>query len=345
MPSSASRRIAATQSRPILWDPETVLELLGDSCCVGYAPSKRRKCHMPISFGSQSEMDSLLNKMSKLQPGSSAVRNSLQTLATTGLCRRFHQYQADDVVNKWERKIRRAFPEPEEDTRSASEIRREDLEAVEQFVASFGGRDTAWHRLLISHIETRATPASNGDSSSTRTSTPSRTSAAIRGPARSETSTSSRTSPSTRTTTSLRILTSPEDSSPFRTPSIPPPSSPRSPATQSSSSSPLATVAESPRAAQTPPSPRIEAPPPCRRTHVARRSLAEECSICYDDENMSEEWLEDLVWCKSSCGNSVHKACFELWKRQCGELGRDVTCTICRARWDDACPCDHESPS
>lgn len=44
-----------------------------------------------------------------------------------------------------------------------------------------------------------------------------------------------------------------------------------------------------------------------------RKKISGECPICYEEfESKSEE----IVWCKATCGNNVHKACFEAWRQR-----------------------------
>ncbi len=47
----------------------------------------------------------------------------------------------------------------------------------------------------------------------------------------------------------------------------------------------------------------------CSATHNLRRSIDEDCVIC--TMLMVNCSLSELVWCKSSCGRSVHRDCFE----------------------------------
>ena len=47
----------------------------------------------------------------------------------------------------------------------------------------------------------------------------------------------------------------------------------------------------------------------------------------------NEKSKEEVVYCKASCGNNVHKKCFEKWAST-RKQGRDeVTCPFCRAPW------------
>uniref|UniRef100_A0A6C0CMI2 RING-type domain-containing protein n=1 Tax=viral metagenome TaxID=1070528 RepID=A0A6C0CMI2_9ZZZZ len=59
-----------------------------------------------------------------------------------------------------------------------------------------------------------------------------------------------------------------------------------------------------------------------------QRPLTEEddCPICMDNLLGST----DLVWCKSSCGNSIHSECFKRW---CDVSRGSPTCVYCRVAW------------
>jgi len=49
-----------------------------------------------------------------------------------------------------------------------------------------------------------------------------------------------------------------------------------------------------------------------------------------------QEGAELLVWCKASCGNNIHKQCFDKWAAAKRGNGQQVTCVYCRAAWPDA---------
>lgn len=49
-------------------------------------------------------------------------------------------------------------------------------------------------------------------------------------------------------------------------------------------------------------------------------------------------WLQEdpeaaLVWCKSSCGNNMHKECFAKWAASKEARGEQTNCVYCRAAW------------
>ncbi|KAF2035402.1 hypothetical protein EK21DRAFT_106937 [Setomelanomma holmii] len=58
-----------------------------------------------------------------------------------------------------------------------------------------------------------------------------------------------------------------------------------------------------------------------------RKPVEGECPICYDDLNAD---TDAVVYCKTSCGNNVHKDCMQKWI----SMTRDkATCPYCRATW------------
>ncbi|KAI5860951.1 hypothetical protein GGS23DRAFT_578098 [Durotheca rogersii] len=62
----------------------------------------------------------------------------------------------------------------------------------------------------------------------------------------------------------------------------------------------------------------------------ARKVLEGDCPICYTPL----DGAEDSVYCRASCGQNMHQACFQMWAvtaRASG--GGQVTCPMCRAPW------------
>jgi hypothetical protein len=61
---------------------------------------------------------------------------------------------------------------------------------------------------------------------------------------------------------------------------------------------------------------------------VSQRPIEDEdcCPICFEDFN---ETKESIVYCKSSCGKSVHLDCFMKWVAK----KNIVTCVYCRSEW------------
>jgi len=62
-----------------------------------------------------------------------------------------------------------------------------------------------------------------------------------------------------------------------------------------------------------------------------RKPLEGECPICVCD--FEPESGEAVVYCRTACGNNVHRACFEQWAATKKREGEAVTCPFCRALW------------
>ncbi|KAL7621761.1 hypothetical protein AAE478_009088 [Parahypoxylon ruwenzoriense] len=76
--------------------------------------------------------------------------------------------------------------------------------------------------------------------------------------------------------------------------------------------------------------PPIESADPNKKTDKNRKTLEGDCPICY----MPFEDAEDTVYCRATCGQNIHKECFEMWaatKRK--SAGDQVTCPMCRTPW------------
>jgi hypothetical protein len=73
-----------------------------------------------------------------------------------------------------------------------------------------------------------------------------------------------------------------------------------------------------------PPKHRSRTPSPnCSIQHSIRRSNDEECPICV--QSLVHTSMEQMVWCKGSCGSNLHKGCFATWKEY---ADRPVRCVI-----------------
>lgn len=86
------------------WAPGDFLDLDPNSStftCVGYAPSKGRRCRNAIACVNRQEAAKLLLQMSRLDPHSPRLDDKLDELASRLLCRRWHQNQAADMKRKW----------------------------------------------------------------------------------------------------------------------------------------------------------------------------------------------------------------------------------------------------
>ncbi|KAF1837100.1 hypothetical protein BDW02DRAFT_492162, partial [Decorospora gaudefroyi] len=95
---------------PTPWNPTAILQLTHDKRCIGYAPSKKRKCQNPIRAQNAAYMVSLLAQLALVSPlDTVCLRPRLWVLAQRGLCVRWHQGQVEEVVRRWEGRIRDAF--------------------------------------------------------------------------------------------------------------------------------------------------------------------------------------------------------------------------------------------
>ncbi|OTB09821.1 hypothetical protein K445DRAFT_323604 [Daldinia sp. EC12] len=61
-----------------------------------------------------------------------------------------------------------------------------------------------------------------------------------------------------------------------------------------------------------------------------RKPLEGDCPICF----MPFESAEDTVYCRVTCGQNIHKECFEMWAITKRKSTKDqVTCPMCRTPW------------
>ncbi|KAF2494796.1 hypothetical protein BU16DRAFT_48193 [Lophium mytilinum] len=92
------------------WDPEITLNIKnysygGSVTCVGYAPSKRRRCQNPINAANRAFANNIIEDLRCLNPHSPSIYPQLCRLAGYTLCLRNHQSQVDEVVEGWMRDI------------------------------------------------------------------------------------------------------------------------------------------------------------------------------------------------------------------------------------------------
>jgi hypothetical protein len=280
---------------------------------------------MPIRYDNLKRVNSLVAEIATQEPDAQLLRPKLHRMAQYGLCVRYHQYQVDDMVDKWTSRIRVAFL-PVAAPHSHRNIER-------------------------SAISSRASSVQTHSTSSVASSVPDH----------SEIQTLQETIAAMQET--IRVAQRQLE----RLQYAPPPASSLSRVSTDdistlrlSRSSTIQSVAtarsDSVRpAAPSPPVRTVQAQPPamsrvveptsgsvagrCTRAHVRRLPLDEECAICYDDVPLSRCEPSALVWCKSGCGRSVHRECFEAWETSCAQESRAATCTHCRTRWEDGCAC------
>lgn len=88
------------------WTPSDILTNIDNSSCsitcVGYAPSKGRRCHIAIAAANRQDAAKLLDQMSKLNLSSSRIDGLLEQLAPRVLCKRYHQNQSSSMVSQWQ---------------------------------------------------------------------------------------------------------------------------------------------------------------------------------------------------------------------------------------------------
>jgi len=83
------------------------------------------------------------------------------------------------------------------------------------------------------------------------------------------------------------------------------------------------------------------APPPADGTTSGdeaytknRKPVDGDCPICFTE---FDEKTESIVWCRATCGQNIHKECFEMWaatKRQSSmNPWAEAACPYCRSVW------------
>lgn len=92
-----------------VWDPFTALGLQ-DVCndtwpCHGEAVTRGRRCRMPVNEANRNTVERTLHNIAHLDPRSAEVQQKLKKVAGLILCVRFHQDQASDKFNDFNRRI------------------------------------------------------------------------------------------------------------------------------------------------------------------------------------------------------------------------------------------------
>ncbi|CAF3762064.1 unnamed protein product [Adineta steineri] len=67
-------------------------------------------------------------------------------------------------------------------------------------------------------------------------------------------------------------------------------------------------------------------------TNVTQKIIAadDECPICFESMINDEN---NIIFCSTSCGNNMHKNCFEKWRQAKSSINELVTCPLCRIEW------------
>ncbi|KAI1924006.1 hypothetical protein LOZ52_002614 [Ophidiomyces ophidiicola] len=63
-------------------------------------------------------------------------------------------------------------------------------------------------------------------------------------------------------------------------------------------------------------------------TKRKRQPIEGDCPICFSELTSD---TSAIVWCEASCGNNVHKTCFEKWASN--NRGKTLCCIFCRSPW------------
>jgi hypothetical protein len=339
---------------PTTWSPREVLQLDGEKRCFGWAYSKGRKCNNPINFNNFKRVNSILVDLARQQPRAELLRPKLQQLAEHGLCLRNHQDQIEEMVAEWMGLLREAYPsrvdrplgrrdeqlqEPSailafsrrsnyEAARPAGYSRTDDV-ASERRAVEPAEADTLREeiRTMLRRLDRLEQASIHSTPSISRVSTSDISSITL---SRRSTTSSVSTTRSRRSTNSPPLVHI-EDA-------ILPAASSESEAGSTITSA--RSSRSSTRSSST--SSAITSHRRCAQTHAHRRPVDEECSICYSDILLADSDPSELVWCRSSCGRSVHRSCFDHWRAQYANNPsgrRPLTCTICRAPWADDCGC------
>ncbi|KAI0476584.1 SWIM zinc finger protein [Xylariaceae sp. FL0804] len=60
-----------------------------------------------------------------------------------------------------------------------------------------------------------------------------------------------------------------------------------------------------------------------------RKPIEGDCPICFTELAATEE----IVYCRATCGQNIHKDCFSMWATTKRKSGNEVTCPMCRTAW------------
>ncbi|KAM0797364.1 hypothetical protein BDR22DRAFT_465115 [Usnea florida] len=327
-----------------VWSPIEVLQLDLNSSgftCIGYAPSKGRRCHNPIACANRQEAANILREMSMLDPHSKRLGKRLEELASRLLCRRWHQNQATDMKTLWRRQIDRHYPA----TVCTATVCIERYAIVERYTVVYASSVAPTSTVG----RTRASPRTTGQTTSLVARSP------VRALAPEPLSVATITEPRTRTSriNDLDGQESPQQAestptsptqpdSPLQERTLPEPNSPpTSPVTEptrntSDTAAPQeSTAARGEPARETSSPEHIPEPTPKPESHEepsphpARRPIEGECHICHEDFSSDDA----TVWCKAQCGQNFHEECIRTWHEFSKAHARKKECPYCRAKW------------
>jgi hypothetical protein len=255
---------SGTQTEDVFWDAMSVLSIVNPDrntiTCVGYAPTRKRRCRIRVSLVG---IEKTLNKLSTQYPSRRRMEADLRGVAKGLLCRRYHQDQVDGVVETWldlvdceKRRLRDQGIDPPQRSTQPSRVQSDDSTVTVDQVLDFFRNDMIPADTLREVLR------------------------------RCETILDSERRPSPNTSSG------------------------------SSTRTPIPSQAHATRTADAPCTPR-----PACVNHARRRPPTESCCICTDPCG-----TDALVWCRASCGNNVHRACFRTWRQTCEESSQPLRC-------------------
>lgn len=273
----------------------------GSITCVGWAKSQGRRCRNPSWAAKRSEANATLRAIAREDPNYRNLESTLEELAENLSCKRWHHcddYSIEMVLTNWKMLMKREF------------IR---LEAIAR-------AERSTPRLIPAPAPAATVSEAYG--------LPSRRSSGINNPSSRNVVRTTQIQ-ETRASTQLRAArpsTVQPRPTPFQSgqptsqtpsfdfgvlPSLPNQSNEETQASNPESNAPDNEPIDS-QPISSEPSVETISDTPCSVQHVQRRPLDEECSICTDP--LREESLQELIWCKSTCGNNMHRSCFECWR-------------------------------
>ena len=135
------RHSTVSSERKKLWDPYETLGIINTDpgydkiTCIGNAPTQGRRCRNTIRSDNQNFIKAVLSEISLLPPDSPVVLSRLEEIVGPALCVRYHQSQAELVMQQWKRNIqqlRRQSESREERTRKPSRSNKQDSEKVQK---------------------------------------------------------------------------------------------------------------------------------------------------------------------------------------------------------------------
>jgi hypothetical protein len=314
-----------------VWDPYTTLQLFNEdsrsSTCIGWAPSQRRRCRNPTNASCRYDAALLLEEISEIEPNFDLLKSKLRLLARYCMCKRWHTNtdQVEGVLSDWKYLIKaeqrrlysksiskiqpsssRVRPSQSQNRKYNSKPSITTYHQTSASSASYRRRDSTISRLIkieealklakssqrnsLDHIDDGSEEESE-DSEDSDDDLVSVISAEHEAEHEAEQDNPLPTVTSSASNTEVLSVALATNLGPLLT------------------NVPVLTNA-----------PVI----PCQGHHVARRQLSEECLIC--KESCNDTILSDLTWCKSRCGYSLHKTCYNQYLKILSSGSHSIKC-------------------